>query len=241
MVQLGDNMLKICLFVADSCQRERSLYLGESHGRPLGPERRKAYCHYRCFHLLLAGCRFYHFGVINVGLSHLSRLLLCTGWDRVNSECVTLTAIVWLARSTLGPPLTGSVAPAVAATAFPESWVQVQWRSKQPLLTPNQSAGRDRWLDQRKQYRHMGGSYKYRIVYSNSYNKHRLFPKNVVFFHAMSQVFSHWFPSMETLVVHVEFVVDKMALRQVFSKHCARVPLTIPPVLHYLSSSAVLQ
>jgi hypothetical protein len=42
--------------------------MGESHGWPLGPERRKAYCHSRHLRWLRAGCWFHHVEVTNVGL-----------------------------------------------------------------------------------------------------------------------------------------------------------------------------
>jgi hypothetical protein len=54
--------------------------------------------------------------------------------------------------------------------------------------------------------------------------------QNVVFFHVMIQAFSRWLLTMEALVeywvVHVELLVDKMALGQVFLQALQISPAT---------------
>jgi hypothetical protein len=83
----------------------------------------------------------------------------CLGHN--DSEIRAVTVIVRLARSTWVTSnqqrcTRGSRAQ---CPAFPEWWVQVQWRSKRPPPTPCQSAARGLWLGRLKQYRLVGGSH----------------------------------------------------------------------------------
>jgi hypothetical protein len=45
VAQLGDDVVELRSFVADACQSELCLHLGEPHGWPLSPERLKPYGH----------------------------------------------------------------------------------------------------------------------------------------------------------------------------------------------------